>query len=67
MQGQQMEFKPGQRLAVIGCTKDSSSYFRQGKAVIKGYGRVIKDYGRCVLLQMAHYKECFFRQDLREV
>jgi hypothetical protein len=29
-------------------------------------GVVLRDYGRFVLMQMKNYKECFYKEDLKE-
>lgn len=60
-------FLPGERVAIVGNTREGDGYFYQGKTIVKGYGVVIKDYGRFVLLAMGHYKESFLKQNLRKI
>jgi hypothetical protein len=34
---------------------------------VKTYGRVLKDYGRFVLVQLDKYRECFLKTDITKV
>jgi hypothetical protein len=60
-------FLPGTKVAIVGNAREGDGYYYQGKTIVKGYGVVIKDYGRFVLLNMGHYKESFLKQNLRKI
>jgi hypothetical protein len=50
-------FNPGDRVAIVA---------ESVRAKEKKVGRILEDYGRFVLVQMKHYKECFYKEDLKE-